>query len=242
MKKSLLVVASAVAASLGCAPGQVVETCLSTSTECDGICVNVQTDRGHCGACGNACADGFVCSAGACVLSCQAALTNCSGVCRDLATDGANCGACGNVCPGTGRCAGGSCSCAPLAGPSLPQNISGYANSGIEVTALQDTILWSLTFENQGFADTISLAQGTTTLATLAVPAGTPNFTPIVSWPLASGITYRITNANGTNGKWTSYTDFPTSTDTLRVERTWLGSGPSTAYWFSFVNLTTCPP
>jgi len=35
-------------------------------TECDGACVDVQTDAAHCGACGEACSEGQTCVAGAC--------------------------------------------------------------------------------------------------------------------------------------------------------------------------------
>lgn len=42
------------------------QPCPSLLEECDGACVDVQSDRRHCGACGRACAAGSVCVAGAC--------------------------------------------------------------------------------------------------------------------------------------------------------------------------------
>ncbi|MEZ4394107.1 MAG: hypothetical protein R3A48_23795 [Polyangiales bacterium] len=60
-----------------------------------GRCRDTQSDRAHCGACGNACAAGQVCSGGRCVVSCPAGQTDCAGSCRDTQTDRSHCGACG---------------------------------------------------------------------------------------------------------------------------------------------------
>ena len=42
---------------------------------CDGTCVDVATDRNHCGRCGHRCRKGKRCLAGACVPSCASVLT-----------------------------------------------------------------------------------------------------------------------------------------------------------------------
>ena len=57
-------------------------------------CFRLQTDRDHCGACGNACADGELCCGGACV---------------DPATDGEHCGGCDRFCPSAPCCEGACC-------------------------------------------------------------------------------------------------------------------------------------
>jgi len=82
--------------------------CASGLTRCDGVCVDLQTDRSNCGACGNVCAAGLVCrQRGMCV--CPVGLDNCNGVCADLQTDAANCGACGTPCAANQFCEGGIC-------------------------------------------------------------------------------------------------------------------------------------
>jgi hypothetical protein len=105
-----------------------------TETVCGGACVDAQTERANCGACGTACAAGQVCSAGKCGLSCQQGLKLCTGpdpsdagsmsdasaplaypYCAQIQTDGANCGGCGITCGAGSICSGGVCtvSCQP---------------------------------------------------------------------------------------------------------------------------------
>jgi TolB protein len=81
-------------------------------TACDGVCVDTQNDRRHCGGCGMACAAGRVCTAGACVAvatTCAAPLTACSGVCFDLQNDPGHCGSCTTVCGASEFCRMGTC-------------------------------------------------------------------------------------------------------------------------------------
>lgn len=62
-------------------------------SSCGGACLDLQTDAGNCGACGNPCPAGFAC---------------CGGVCVDLLTDDNHCGYCGNPCERL-TCRGGLC-------------------------------------------------------------------------------------------------------------------------------------
>ncbi|MDX2012511.1 MAG: LamG-like jellyroll fold domain-containing protein [Myxococcaceae bacterium] len=98
-------------------------------TACDGVCVDLQNDRRHCGACGTACAAGSVCTAGACVANagCAAPLRACSGVCFDLQNDPGHCGSCATVCGTSEYCRQGQCtSLAADAGPpSCPSGTAG---------------------------------------------------------------------------------------------------------------------
>lgn len=80
-------------------------TCMHT--RCDSLCVDLQNDARHCGACGNRCDGDEVCEEGGCV--CNGEL--CNGTCVDLATNTRHCGACGNDCPEDAICQGGACSC-----------------------------------------------------------------------------------------------------------------------------------
>lgn len=95
--------------------------CQAGQTRCDGTCVDTDTDRSHCGACGNACASGMLCIAGECVdcggdggecceggvcgpgLFCDAGV-----VCRPCGVEGAACCP-GDACGDGLACAGGTC-------------------------------------------------------------------------------------------------------------------------------------
>ena len=57
-----------VLALAGCATPLVGGECRDDFTPCDGVCVDLQTDRHNCGACGNACAPAEACVVGICVL------------------------------------------------------------------------------------------------------------------------------------------------------------------------------
>ena len=102
--------------------------CASGLTRCGAACVDLSTDRNHCGACNTLCPDmgGLVCAAGRC--GCPAGWVDCSqapgapegidGYCADLRSNAGNCGACGFSCAtgetcGDGRCRGtGAAQCA----------------------------------------------------------------------------------------------------------------------------------
>ena len=174
---------------------------------------------------------------------CEANLTACGGGCFDLESDTDNCGACGNLCGAGQACSGGQCYdfCNFIAGPGLTTNISGWPDSGIQFTPMRDTILTSFTFANQGAADTVYLVEAGTTVQTLSTPAGDPAFSPSVFWPLQAGVTYQLLNVDGSNGRWVSYAAFPTTNGTLRVDGTW-GSGTlQPSFWFTFLDLASCP-
>jgi hypothetical protein len=98
--------------------------CAAGLTDCGGVCKDLQTDAGNCGACVHPCAAGNSCCAGTCKDSqtdeancgtcghtCATGETCCAGVCSDLKTDEANCATCGNVCSSTQQCSplGGCC-------------------------------------------------------------------------------------------------------------------------------------
>ena len=97
------------------------KSCELGEEDCFGTCVLTDRDPLHCGACGNACADGERCQLGMCVVSCPAGQEPCtdgSGVTRCVSTDSdpANCGACGNVCGAGTVCSEGSCAASCGAG------------------------------------------------------------------------------------------------------------------------------
>jgi hypothetical protein len=54
--------------------------CFAGFVDCAGVCVDLQTDRAHCGGCGHACAPGEGCAAGACTPTCT---DDCPVTCED---------------------------------------------------------------------------------------------------------------------------------------------------------------
>jgi hypothetical protein len=94
-------------------------SCAAPSRICGDRCVDVQSSREHCGACGTACAAGQICVAGACQTTCPTGQTVCGAACATLRTDVANCGACGNACPAGQVCSDGACALVCGAGFSV---------------------------------------------------------------------------------------------------------------------------
>jgi len=75
----------------------------------DGTCVNYLADNDNCGACGNACGEGFHCDNGNCRITCSEDTHDCDGVCVNLKVDRDNCGACGNACSDHAVCISFAC-------------------------------------------------------------------------------------------------------------------------------------
>ncbi|MEZ4224294.1 MAG: MXAN_6577-like cysteine-rich protein [Polyangiaceae bacterium] len=86
------------------------EACDSGLTRCGDLCVDVQSNPAHCGACGTTCDSGLVCGNGSCSDSCPGGLDNCDGACVDLQNNAQNCGSCGTPCGAGQSCSGGQCS------------------------------------------------------------------------------------------------------------------------------------
>ncbi len=97
--------------------------CPSPTTQCQNICVNTQTDPGHCGNCTTVCTTvdagdpgdagviTAVCVGGTCGIECDGGLTQCAEQCFDEQNDPNHCGGCNTSCDG-GLCNAGTC-CAP---------------------------------------------------------------------------------------------------------------------------------
>ena len=89
-------------------------TCEAGLTDCDGVCVDLQSDMNNCGVCGEICESELVpveCRSGVCErANCPVGIEYCGAVdgCRDLSSDPAHCGACQNPCA-SGVCSGGVC-------------------------------------------------------------------------------------------------------------------------------------
>src|SRR5262249_32201745 len=74
--------------------------------DCNGSCIDTQSDTVNCGACGNACGSGEVCINGQCY--CPGG-KSCNGRCTNINNDPLNCGRCGLACPAGYACCNGNC-------------------------------------------------------------------------------------------------------------------------------------
>lgn len=77
-------------------------------TRCDGICVDLDTDRENCGECGVVLPEDAECFNGepTCVFQ---GLEFCEGECVDVLNDDDHCGQCGAKCPNDTNCTGNGC-------------------------------------------------------------------------------------------------------------------------------------
>jgi hypothetical protein len=68
---------------------------------------------------------------------------------------------------------------AVIPGPAFAYNLSGWGNSGLQITAVQNTKLVSVVFNSQGQADTVQvLDNANSIIASVSVPAGGPAAQP----------------------------------------------------------------
>ena len=70
-------------------------------------CVDLDSDRDHCGTCGTTCPGTTTCVSGECV--CPSGETLCGSLCVDLGTNPEYCGNCNTTCPGGSSCIDGVC-------------------------------------------------------------------------------------------------------------------------------------
>jgi hypothetical protein len=73
------------------------------------LCVSLDRDPAHCGACGQACTGGALCRDGRC--GCAESEARCGDRCIDISADSAHCGACDRACPSPSVCLQGQCRC-----------------------------------------------------------------------------------------------------------------------------------
>ncbi|MBI2388508.1 MAG: hypothetical protein HYV09_02725 [Deltaproteobacteria bacterium] len=86
--------------------------CAAPSAQCGEACVDVATDRGHCGGCGKACGAGEVCVDAKCQIACPKDQSVCGGKCVSTSEDRAHCGKCDTACADGELCVAGKCTVA----------------------------------------------------------------------------------------------------------------------------------
>jgi hypothetical protein len=86
---------------------------MDACTVCSGQCLDLTSDHGNCGKCGNACLASQTCQDGVCM--CPGGLALCgsgpNAACVDTTSDQANCYKCGNACPSGSVCQNSTCTC-----------------------------------------------------------------------------------------------------------------------------------
>lgn len=83
--------------------------CREGFVDCDGRCVDLETDPAHCGECNRDCG-GVPCGGGECrPEGCGAFADQCGNSCTDVSLDPLHCSECGRTCDGDEICVDGDC-------------------------------------------------------------------------------------------------------------------------------------
>jgi hypothetical protein len=129
---------------------------------------------------------------------------------------------------------------AVITGPAtLTETIFGHTNTGLSITANQNTVLDSFVYWNQGPDNTVYLRDantGATLYSTLVITDALQQFVD-VDWALEAGRTYFLMIDNA-NGWWTPYGS-PSSNTDITVNTAFFSSSNFAGYWSSFTDITT---
>lgn len=135
--------------------------------------------------------------------------------------------------------------CAPalsavITGPAnLPNNIIGHSNTGLRITANQDTAIDSFVFWNQGGDETVYLRDDTTGVTLFSTFVVTNSLQELVDvdWTLQAGRTYRLM-IDSSNGRW-STNGSPSSNADITVNVAFFSNTDRAGLWSSFTQITT---
>lgn len=92
-----------------CNLGSCRDWCGPDMTNCDGACVDADSDPYHCGGCRQQCRAGLVCNERTCAVACDRELDTCDGSCVDTDNSELHCGGCGSSCRAGEFCFDGQC-------------------------------------------------------------------------------------------------------------------------------------
>lgn len=125
-------------------------------------------------------------------------------------------------------------------GPAnLPNNISGHSNTGLRITANQDTVIDSFIYWNQGPDETVYLRDAATGATLYSVFVTTDSLQQFVdvNWALEAGHQYNLM-IDSSNGKWAP-TGSPESNADITVTTAFYSNTNLAGYWSSFTEITT---
>ena len=127
-----------------------------------------------------------------------------------------------------------------LIGPVLDQKEGGWYDFGLVVRAELDVMLVSVHYPNQGLADSIELRlrEDGTLLCVVPVPAGEPDATVIINYPLTAGEIYELVSTTPDNRYWAYFSEWPITNSEITVLSSYGGIFPYVDYWFAFDVIT----
>jgi cysteine-rich repeat protein len=169
--------------------------------------------------------------------------------CGDGSVDASNAEMCDDKNSSDADTCSAACkTCGFVPGVAVTNPLSGWPNSGMQFTALTNSVLTQFAFNTQGKADTINLTRlsDAKVLYSVAVPATRvpAKTTMSVRWSLDAGVAYGLSNVanNGMYGPAPMGTLPATSSEgIIRVDRSF-GTGPTstTEYWVTYTDLHAC--
>ena len=133
-----------------------------------------------------------------------------------------------------------------ITGPSeLPNQTSGHSNTGLFITANQDSILDSFVYWNEGGNSTVFLRRQSdlSTVGSISLTNMTQGLFVDVNWAMNAGIDYLLM-VDSSNGMWGSNQGLmPATNADITVQYAFWsspdGSSPYVGHWSSFTEITT---
>lgn len=129
-----------------------------------------------------------------------------------------------------------------IEGPFLSEVEEGWTDFGLLIRAEADVLLVSVRFPNQGLADTIELRRDSdgALLASIPTPAGNPDVTVDINYPLTASEIYRLV-ATTMNNRFYASVDTLVGNQDITVLSSYGMGCLMPGYWFSFNDITTQP-
>lgn len=123
----------------------------------------------------------------------------------------------------------------------LDQTEWGWEDFGLVFRAEADVLLVSVHYPNQGLADVVELRlySDGTLLTSVPVPAGNPDATVEINYPLTKGETYELVSTTSNNRYWAYFSQLPVTNSEITVLSSYGNSYTFFYFWFAFDVVTT---